>query len=195
MFSEIVRQLNWVDVLIIIFALRICYVGISNGLLSEFLKSLGTLCAIYLSLHYYTLAADVLRNRFNLSAIPLRFLDFLCFIFISALAFLLFVLLHNVISHFVKTEEMPSLNKWGGFIFAVIRAYLFTALLTFALAVSSVGYLLKSVNNSYLGSKTVITAPAIYNSLWQGFFSKVMKNEEFNHMVLEEAASEAEQEK
>ena len=55
MIVEIIKQFNWVDIFVIILSVRVLYIAVKNGLPVELFKLLGTIAAIYLSLHYYTI--------------------------------------------------------------------------------------------------------------------------------------------
>jgi len=185
MLLDILKQLNWIDFLVIIILFRVCYIAFKSGLVAEFFKTLGTLSSIYLSLHYYTMLSDFVSKRFGLTNIPLKFFDFLLFLSLAVLTYLFFVGLREVFSHFVKMEAVPQLNQWGGFILGLIRGFFLVSLIVFTLVISSINYLEKSVSDSYLGRRLFKVAPAAYSALWNGFFSKFMTKESFNKTVLE----------
>lgn len=68
MFSSIIKAINWVDVCLLILLLRICYIALKNGFVHEVFKLLATVAALYISLHYYNVLADVVRSRLNLKS-------------------------------------------------------------------------------------------------------------------------------
>ena len=47
------KQINWVDIFAVILLIRVCYISIKTGFLTEIFKLLGTVCAILLACHYY----------------------------------------------------------------------------------------------------------------------------------------------
>lgn len=185
MLLDTIRQFNWVDIFVIIVLFRIGYIAIKGGLPVEFFKLLGTLAAIYLPLHYYTMVSDFIRQRVAIVNMPLDFVDFLFFIFLAMLGYLIFLALRSVFTRFIKMEAVPHLNKWGGFILGVSRGFLCAGLIIFILVISTVGYLKTSVKDSYLGSRLFNLAPATYNWLWNNFASKFMSSEKFNKTILE----------
>lgn len=185
MLLEIIKQFNWVDFLVVIILFRICYIGAKSGFSLELFKFLGILSAIYLSLHYYTMLSDFFRNRIAVKSLPLEFLDFLSFIVLAILGYLVFVSLRSVFYRFIKMEATPKLNKGGGFILGIGRGFLVAGLIIFMLVISSIGYLKNSVNDSYLGKRLVKVAPATYSALWNKLMSKFMTKEKFNQTVLE----------
>lgn len=184
---DILKQLNWVDIFVIILLLRICYIALRNGLAVEFFKLLGTLGAIYLSLHYYTALSDwITQRQFILKEkMPLEFLDFLIFVLLAVLGYVIFLILREAFSRFFKMEAKARINKWGGLILGIARGFLFMSLIIFALLISSIGYLKNSVVNSYSGKYLFKIAPATYTKLWSGLLSKFMTKEEFNSTILE----------
>jgi len=187
MLVDIIKQFNWVDILIIIILFRIVYVAFKNGLTSDFFKFLGTIAAIYLSMHYYTLFSDWIGKQIPVAGdkLPLEFLDFLSFLSIAIIGYLIFVLVRIAFSRFIQMKAVPKLNKWGGLLLGIGRGFLLTGLLTFMLVISSISYLKNSVTSSYSGKYLLKIAPATYSLLWNGFFSKIMPNEKFNETIPE----------
>jgi len=185
MLLDTIKQFNWVDILVVILLFRIGYIAIKNGLAVGFFKLLGALFAIYLSLHYYTGLSDFVRGRIGIKKLPLEFLDFLFFVALASLGYLIFVLLRTVFCHFIKTEAAPKLNQWGGFILGAVRGFLCVGLITFMLAISSVSYLKNSVKDSYSGRYLFKFTTDTYSWLWNAVTSKFMTGEKFNKTILE----------
>ncbi len=185
MVIEIFGKLNFLDVLILIILFRICCIAVKMGLPIEFFKLLGVLSAAFLSLHYYTKLTDIIQRRFFYKDIPLEFLDFLIFLILAGIGYLVFVILRGMFYRFIQMEAAPKINKIGGFIFGLIRGYFTIGLLAYILAISSISYLNRSVERSYLGSKALSVAPKAYNWLWNNFVSKFSPNEKSNATVSE----------
>jgi uncharacterized membrane protein required for colicin V production len=185
MLLNIISQLNWVDLVIIILLFRIGYIAIKNGLSVEIFKLLGTILAIYASLHYYTITSDYVRSLINKEEVPLEFLDFLSFSVLAILSYLAFVLLRSIFYRFIKMEAVPRLNKWGGFVLGLGRAFLLVGLVVFALVISSVTYLRNSAAGSYSGRRLFNVAPSAYSWLWNSIASKFMSGEKFNKAIAE----------
>lgn len=184
MFLDIAKQFNWVDILVVILLLRIGYVALRNGLVIEFFKILGTVTAIYLSLHYYTALSDWVRMRLGSEKVPLEFLDFLFFVVLAIGGYSIFVVLRSVFSRFIKMEAVPKLDKWGGFILGMGRGVLLVGLVIFMLGISGVDYLKSSIKGSYSGRRLVKIAPDAYSWLWNALASKFASNEKFNKTIL-----------
>ncbi len=184
---DIFKQFNWVDVFAVILFFRVVYVALKNGLAIEFFKFLGTLAAIYLSLHYYTHLSDWVRQRlvFAKENVPLEFLDFVCFLILAIVGYLVFVLLRSIFNRFIKMEAVPNLNKWAGFLLGLARGYLFLGLVIFSLVISSIPYFKNSVQKSYSGKYLFKVAADTYASLWEGLVSKFMPQDKFNQTIRE----------
>ena len=56
------KSLNWVDILIAALAVRIVYISVKTGFVTEFMKTLATLIAVFLAFHYYTKLAAILSH-------------------------------------------------------------------------------------------------------------------------------------
>ncbi len=88
MLLDIIKKLNWVDVFVIIALMRIGYVAFETGFTIELFKLLGTLFAIYLSMHYFTVVSDTLiRRQATTEKIPLQFTDFVSFLVLTLAGF------------------------------------------------------------------------------------------------------------
>lgn len=185
MILDIAKQFNWIDIFVIIIALRICYVAVKSGFLAEFFKILGTIFAIYLSLHYFTALSEFIQEHIPQKAIPMEFLDFLSFLELAIVGYLVFAILRQIILRFIKMEAVPKLSRWGGLILGVARIFLLTSLIMFTLVISTITYFSRSVTASYSGKYLFKIAPAVYSSLWNGLVSKFATKERFNQDVLD----------
>jgi len=186
MILNILKQFNWVDVLVVIIVIRILYIATVKGFVIEIFKLLGVLLAVYLSLHYYTHFSDLLRKRVPLEdKLPLEFLDFICFALLAITGYLASVALRIGFYRLIKMDAAAGLQKWGGLFLGILRAWLFCGIIIFMLVISSISYLKKSVNSSYMGKMFFSVPVQTYTLLWEGLISKFTKNEGFNKTVLE----------
>lgn len=182
---EAITQFNFIDIIVVILSLRICYISFQMGLPVEIFKLLGVIFATYISLHYYTGLSDMIQARFLPKAMPLEFLDFLIFIILAIGSYLGFVVLRSMFYRFLKLEASPRLSQIGGLILGLARVFFTAGLLVYILMISSVKYLNDSVKYSYLGKKCHAIAPQTYGWLWNNFVSKFSTKEKFNPTVTE----------
>ncbi|MCX5713607.1 MAG: CvpA family protein [Candidatus Omnitrophica bacterium] len=185
MLLDLLKRFNWVDIFIIIAVFRICYVSVKRGFIIEVFKLLGTILAIYLSLHYYSFLADYLNDRFSITVVPLEFLDFLCFVVLAIVGYCVFIILREGITRFIKSEAAPRLNQWGGLVIGAIRSFVLLSLIMFMLLISTLTYLNTSVHKAYFAPSVFRIAPGIYSNLWNTVMSKFMFGEKYNTSVTE----------
>ena len=182
---EAITQFNFVDIIIVILSLRICYIAFKMGLPVELFKFFGIIFATYIALHYYTNLSDLLQRWFLPKAMPLEFLDFLIFMILAVGGYLGFVVLRSMLYRFIKLEASPMLSQFGGLILGIVRAFFTAGLLVYILMISSVKYLNDSVKSSYLGNRCYAVAPQTYNRLWDNIVSKFSAKEKLNPTVAE----------
>lgn len=185
MLSNIFRQLNWVDIFVALILLKVCYTAAKNGLPVEIFKFLGTIAAIFISLHYYTALSDFALKGINNPKMSLEFVDFLSFLVLASASYLIFVFLRKITLQLIKIEAVSTLNKWGGFIFGLARAVLLSGLIIFALVISSIQYFNDSVTASYSGKRLFKACAGTYKIIWDNAMSKFMTKEKFNQTVKE----------
>lgn len=177
------KHFNWLDIFIVILLIRICYISLRNGLPVQLFWFLGTIAAVYLSLHYYLNFADFLGKRFPDSWISTEVLALTSFVILAFLGYISFVVLQRLLSRFIRLEANPQLNKYGGLICGVMRGLFITALIIFLFSISSFSYFKNSAKNSFAGRYLFKVAPVTYSWLWHNLMSKFMLFEKFNSAV------------
>ena len=185
MLADIIRKLNWVDILVLFLIIRICYVAAKTGFTLEIFKLLGSAAALFISMHYYTVVSDLFRPRGAEQKMPLEFLDFISFILLAGLTYIAFILIRKAVFQFIKMEAVSALNKWGGLILGAARVFLVSSLLIFAMVISSINYLQQSALSSYSGKYLFKACISTYSSIWGGLMSKFMTKEKINKTVFE----------
>lgn len=182
---EAITHFNFVDIIIVILSLRICYIAFKMGLPVELFKFLGIIFTTYISLHYYISLSDLLQHWFFPKEMPLEFLDFLIFIILAIGGYLGFIVLRSIFHRFIKLEASPRLSQFGGLILGFARAFFTAGLLVYILMISSVKYLNDSVKSSYLGNRCYAVAPQTYSWLWNNLVSKFSAKGKLNPTVAE----------
>jgi uncharacterized membrane protein required for colicin V production len=184
MFINFIKQINWVDIFIVILCARICYIAVKGGFPLEFFKFLGVVAALYLSLHYYVALSEVVFGYISIAKEQISFVYLLIFIILALIGYLAFALLRNLFERFLKVEAVSTFNKWGGLFLGLIRSVLFSSLILFIFILSGIGYLKESVKSSYAGRNLLAFAPQTYSALWNGVASKFAIGETFNGSVV-----------
>lgn len=174
---DVIQSFNWVDIVILIVFVRICYVGSETGFTTELFKLLGLCFGIFISLHYFSRAGIYLNKSMNLD-VPMA--SFLSFLILLVLGVIIFVLIRGFFSNLFKVETVTLLNKWGGLAVGIIRAFLVVSLVSLCLRISTIIYVEQSQKQSYLGNRTLMIAPNFYKAIFNNFIGKIFPNEELN---------------
>ena len=185
MLTDFITHFNWVDILVLIIVFRIGCIAMRTGIMTEVFKFGGVISAIYISSHYYTVLSDFIKQRMPGELLPLEFLDFLSFIILLTLGYLIFVLLRSICRNFIKLDSPSIINRWMGLALGILRGYLISGIVIFAMVISSVTYFKNSSAHSYFGKQLFQVQPGVYTWLWNNIGSKLMKSEKFNPTVSE----------
>jgi len=184
MLINILKQFNWVDIFVLIIIIRTCFIAAKSGFPIELFKFLGTLAAIYLSLHYYVSLSENLMDWLALERkIPLEFLAFIVFILLAIAGYVIFALLRSIFYRFLKMEAVSGLNKWGSLVLGMARGVFLASLIIFTLFISSISYFTESVRSAYSGRRLFMVCPNTYSWLWNSLVSKFSGKERFNDNI------------
>ena len=185
MVAETIAKFNFLDFIVIILFLRICYMAAKMGLSIEIFKFLGVIFSIYIGLHYYTTLSDIIQKSFRPKEMPLEFMDFIVYLLLICAGYLAFVGLRSLLFRFVQLNALPRINQIAGLLLGIGRGFLVVGMLSFTLAISSVTYLSDAVKHSSLASKTIMILPQTYGWLWDNLVSKFSPREKLNPTVAE----------
>lgn len=158
---DIITRINWVDVVIAVIALRIVYTAFADGLSHQIFPFLGSIAMAVLGLRYYTVLGSFISRVTG--GIPLRFSEFIAFIMIvTALAFAI-RFIKKVIDIIVKVEWHPLIERFGGIIAGIGRAYLIVSIVLIILVLAPVPYLQSSViERSLMGRHILMGGAEVY---------------------------------
>ena len=176
------QHINWVDIAIIILILRGIQIGAKRGFFIEIFKIISILCAIYISIHYFSVVSDYVNSN---APVPVDFADSLSFAFLIFACILIWVPIRDGILHFVKVEAVPVLNKFGGAMIGLLRSFLVVSLFVLILEFMSGGYFGAIVVNSKFGTKFSKLAPSIYVSIHDNLIAKFAPDDKLNNAVFE----------
>ena len=159
---ELIAKINWVDVLVAILMLRISYVAFKDGLSHEVFPFLGSILIMVLAMHYYAFFGRFIsRSMMNMQIELANFLSFL--VLVTALGFLV-RLLRVVLDRIVKVQWHPIMEKFGGLVIGIMKAYILTGIVLMALSLMPLSYLQWSIKEKSLTGKYVLMAvPEIHD--------------------------------
>ena len=192
---ELSRQLNWIDILVLIVFLRLTFISMKQGLGVEFFKLLGTLFALYLALHYYSLLATFLSGFTGSIEPDISFLELIAFVILFAFGYLFFWSIRIATFRFMTAEVNSEFSKWGGFVCAFLRSFLLSSLILFALVIPGAAYFKDSVSYSLSGHYFSKVAPATYTFIWESIVSKFNSGEKYNSALYDIFPAEVKQKK
>lgn len=176
---EILKHVNWVDILLLAVGIRVIYMGIQTGFAEEFMNLLAVIAATFVSMNYYmALSGTVARAMFPPGTLHVTAFVVLCIFtllicwFIRSGFFMLFTI-----------QAQSAVDKWGGAIISVFRFLIAGSLILFALVVSENKYFDSMVAGSFSGGKVLKVAPAIYNGLSDYVVRKLLPDQKKNSSV------------
>jgi len=156
--------MNWVDLIIILIFLLFAFEGWRQGFFPQVFNILGFLIALVLSLTFYAPVASVLDRLFHLPKIAANPIGFLLIWLFSESIF--FVLFGKLFKKFLTLFGDLFVNKYFGFIPALVNASLFLAFaLLFVVSLPIRPDIKKDVYDSKIGSVLVSGATVLEKPL------------------------------
>jgi membrane protein required for colicin V production len=169
---ELITKINWVDILVAILMLRISYVAFRDGLSHEIFPFIGSILIMVLAMRYYAvLGGSISRNMMNM---PIELANFLSFLVLVTVLGFLVRLLRLLLDKIVKVQWHPVMEKFGGLVVGMMKAYVITGIVLMTLSLMPLSYLSWSIKDRSLTGKYILRAgPQIYNRV--GIFLPAMK--------------------
>lgn len=160
---EVLKSLNWLDVVAAAILLRAGYLGVKNGLTAELFRFIGTALSLVLAIQWYSQVAEILI--LNL-ALPAWLAQFLCFIIITQLIQVIFRYSLIVLLKVLNIQFVVRLEKIGGGIIGLGRGILVAGILILALSFIPSDYMAESIyDKSFSGLFLVKAMERTYKSL------------------------------
>ena len=161
---EIISRINWVDILVAIIMIRMSYVAFSDGLSHEIFPFLGSIIIVVAGLHYYArIGAFISANLLN---IPVEISNFFGFLALVIVLGLVLKFIKSLLEKLIKVQWHPVIEKFGGLIVGIMRAYITASIILMLFALMPLSYLQWSIRDKSLTGKYVLAAgPEIYERL------------------------------
>lgn len=140
--ASFLPEINWIDIIVLILLIRGCYIGYYEGFSVEIFKTLGAIVTAAITLLYYRQPAQwlVLHSFLHLPVakfLSVTILTFSLLIVAKVVRVFAFKVLH--------LELFGNLERWGGFIFGLVRGIVFASLFIFAIRLLPGEYIKESV--------------------------------------------------
>lgn len=161
---EIISKINWVDVLVAIIMIRMSYVAFREGLSHEIFPFIGSVVIVMVSLHYYMKIGSFISQ--NVGSIPAEISNFFSFLVLVVVVGFAVKLLGRLLEKIVKVGWHPIIEKFGGLVVGIMRAYIITGVVLMMLALMPLSYLQWSIRDkSFTGKYVLMAGPEIYSRL------------------------------
>src|SRR5689334_8103704 len=125
-FTHILASINWIDVAMLVLLIRIVFIGIKTGFVTELFKLFGVFCAILVGLHYYTFLAVWTSKKVGGSPDVLQFAFFVVLVCLAVLA--IKYLRDGFFMVFKFETTHAGVNQWGAGVLAIVRGMLLVSL-------------------------------------------------------------------
>ncbi len=161
---DILRHINWVDVLAVIIIIRISYVAFQDGLSHEIFPVVTVIAGIAICLGYYNKMGGYISE--NLLKMPLVVSNFLSFLVLAMGTGFIFKLIRVLLDKIIKVEWHPLIERFGGLVFGIVRAFLVASLVLMTITLAPFKYLQWSVRDrSMTGMHILRIGPGIYEKI------------------------------
>jgi uncharacterized membrane protein required for colicin V production len=180
---DFLKSLNWVDILMAALAVRIVYSGFMTGFVTEFMKTLAALLAVFVAFHYYIKLAEILGRYLALEP---AILEAFVFAGIWLLVVVLMKFARDGILMVFTVQTVSLVDKWGAAVVSIVRFALTGSLLMFVFLVTDHPYMERMTRSSFAQKYLLSIAPDTYQKMTKGFVVKFFPNEKVNPAVSEE---------
>ena len=178
MLTHLIKSINWVDAALVFLFIRMIFVGVKNGFISEFFKFLGVVAAVFVSLHYYSFLAARVAEKINFSW------DYWNLVIFAGLWFAVtffFKLFRDGILLLFKAETIhQGFDKYAAGIVAVARGILVCSLTIFLILLTYNGPVTRMTLHSYSYKIAGRAGVSTYSFLYNNLVSKLFVGEHFN---------------
>ena len=181
MITHLIKSINWVDAGLLVLFVRMIFVGVKNGFLSEFFKALGVVVAVFLSLHYYSYLSAWLTMK---TGFAWGYWDLvICMAIWLVVAFFFKFLREGILILFKVETNHEGFDKYAAGLVAVARGIMVASMVIFLILLAHNNLVTRMTMRSYsfkiAGRASVMTYGFLYNNL----VSKLFVGEHYNSAV------------
>ncbi|MBF0331882.1 MAG: CvpA family protein [Candidatus Omnitrophica bacterium] len=181
---EILKKINWVDILMLVLLVRIVYISAKTGFVTEFMKMLGALLACFFAFHYYVRIAAFMGDATKDMSEPV--LQVCAFGVIWLVTFWIFHLVRNALVTVFTVQTMSLVDRWGAAVVSLARFFLTGSMIMFMFLMTDHSYVEKMMVSSYSQKYILGVAPKIYYTVTNGFVVKFFPGQKVNPAVIGE---------
>jgi len=178
MITHFIKSINWIDAGLVFLFIRIIFIGVKNGFVSEFFKSLGVVTAVFVSFHFYSYFSAWIALKTNLSWPYWELVIFaLCWLAIGI--FFKFFRDGMLILFKVETNH-EGFDKYAAGVVAVGRGILVCSMTIFLILLTYNGPATRMTLRSYSYKIAGHAAFGTYSFLYKNLISKLFTGEQYN---------------
>ena len=158
--------------------IRMIFVGVKNGFISEFFKFLGVVAAVFVSLHYYSFLAAWVALK---TSISWDYWDLVMFAGLWVAVMFLFKIFRDGLLLLFKVEtNHEGFDKYAAGIVAVARGILVCSLTIFLILLVHNGPVTRMTLHSYSYKIAGRAAVSTYSFLYNNLVDKLFAGEHYN---------------
>ena len=155
---EVIFKAEFIDLFFLILCLRVIYISISRGLISENFKIAGILFSSFFAFQYFAFLGDVLQNK--VFFLNVEYLHLASFILIFFATYTVFGLVRLIVTLLCRKRESSIGKNWLLLCMGVFRAIFLSSVIIFVLCLSPLDS--KHFRNSISFNLFSDVAPNIY---------------------------------
>ena len=178
MLTHLIKSINWIDAALLILFIRMIFVGVKNGFVSEFFKTLGVVAAVFISLHFYSFLAAWAVKKTNY---PCVYWDSVVFAGLWLVVGIFFKYFRDGILYLFKVEtNHQGFDKYAAGVVAVGRGILVCSLTVFLILLTFNGPVKRTTFHSFSFKIAGHAAVNTYSYLFKNLVDKLLTGEHYN---------------
>jgi uncharacterized membrane protein required for colicin V production len=178
MLTHLIKTINWIDAAFFFLLIRMIFVGVKSGFISEFFKFLGVVAAVFVSLHYYSFFAQWTAVKTNFSW---RYWELVIFAGLwFAVTFFFKFLREGILILFKVETNHQGFDQYAAGMVAVGRWILVCSLTIFLILLTHNGLLARMTLHSYGYKIAGRAAVGTYGFLYHHLVDKFITGEHYN---------------
>jgi uncharacterized membrane protein required for colicin V production len=183
MLTQFFLSINWVDVALAVAFARIVFVSVKTGFIAELCRVLGTIIAVFVTLHWYSWVATAIGKKISLSP---HILQLITFILLWAIILLIMRFVRIGLMMLFKVETThKGFDQYAAGVLSVGRGLLVCSLIIYAIFLTHhkalTGMAHKSWSNQIVGRAAVKTYGFLHNHV----IGKIFPASQYNNAIEE----------
>ncbi|MBF0594457.1 MAG: CvpA family protein [Candidatus Omnitrophica bacterium] len=176
---DILKHLNWVDIVVAVIAIRIIFVSSQTGFVVEFLKLLAAVVAVFVSFHYFTGLAAVFVK------VPLApsVLHTVAFVLLWGMTLLICRFIRDGFLALFSVQAQDGIDKWGAAVISIGRVVVTASVVMFVFLATGQKYMETMTLSSFSSRYILAVSPNIYISGCDHVVTRLFPTEKKNPAV------------